>query len=333
LIRRVLLLGVLTGIVAAGIVLAMARERLAPVADSAQDVMFVVAPGDPLSVVARRLEREGLVRDARVLGLLARLRGLEASLHAGEYALSGSLSSSEILDRLAEGRVATHSVSVPEGFTARQIGARLAAAGLVDEAAFAAAVADPELATALGVEAPGVEGYLYPETYTLPRGLPASEVVGVFVAQFDAAWDELAEQARARDLSRHEVVTLASIVEKETGAPEERPLIASVFANRLARGMRLESDPTIIYGIPDFDGNLRRRDLENAGNPYNTYRHPGLPPGPIANPGIEAMRAVVQPADTDYLFFVSRNDGTHHFSESYRQHVNAVNRFQLRRGK
>ena len=128
-----------------------------------------------------------------------------------------------------------------------------------------------------------------------------------------------------------EVVTLASIVEKETGAPEERPLIAGVFRNRLDRGMRLESDPTVIYGIPDFDGNLRRVHLDDDANPYNTYRIAGLPPGPIANPGAASLRAVVRPAETDYLYFVSRNDGTHVFSRSYREHLNAVNRYQKRR--
>jgi UPF0755 protein len=129
------------------------------------------------------------------------------------------------------------------------------------------------------------------------------------------------------------VVTLASIVEKETGAAEERPLIASVFANRLARGMRLESDPTTIYGISGFDGNLRRVHLNDPTNPYNTYQIAGLPPGPIASPGGDALRAVVEPAESDYLFFVSRGDGTHVFSRTYREHVNAVNRFQLRRGR
>jgi UPF0755 protein len=151
------------------------------------------------------------------------------------------------------------------------------------------------------------------------------------VEQFHRAWRQIDEDARRRGLDKHEVVILASIVEKETGAAQERPLIASVFANRLERGMRLESDPTTIYGIPDFDGNLRRRDLENEDNRYNTYRHGGLPPGPIANPGLHALRAVVHPAQSDYLFFVSRNDGTHVFSATYREHVNAVNRYQRRK--
>ena len=151
------------------------------------------------------------------------------------------------------------------------------------------------------------------------------------VEHFKQAWREIQDWAGDHTLDMHDLVTLASIVEKETGVPDERPLIASVFANRLARGMRLESDPTVIYGIPDFDGNLRRSDLENGENPYNTYQIRGLPPGPIANPGIASLRAAAHPADTGYLYFVSRNDGTHVFSRSYRDHVNAVNRYQRRR--
>ena len=152
------------------------------------------------------------------------------------------------------------------------------------------------------------------------------------VKQFDRVWDEqVSGLAAASALSKNEIVILASIVEKETAAPEERPLIASVFLNRLERGMRLETDPTVIYGIPQFDGNLRRKHLEDASNPYNTYRISGLPPGPIANPGSEALRAIVEPESADFLYFVSRNDGTHHFSETYREHVNAVNRYQKRR--
>jgi UPF0755 protein len=152
------------------------------------------------------------------------------------------------------------------------------------------------------------------------------------VKQFDRVWEtRIAGLARDSALSKNEIVILASIVEKETAASEERPLIASVFLNRLGRGMRLETDPTVIYGIPDFDGNLRKRHLNDASNPYNTYRIPGLPPGAIANPGAEAMFAVVNPDSSEFLYFVSRNDGTHQFSATYREHVNAVNRYQRRR--
>ena len=190
---------------------------------------------------------------------------------------------------------------------------------------------DPAAAAGYDVEGQSLEGYLFPETYRLARGLSAREVVTTLVHQFHEAWEEIAPQAEANGMSMREIVILASIIEKETGTAEERPRIASVFLNRLRRGMRLESDPTVIYGIPDFDGNLRRRDLENRGNPYNTYRIRGLPPGPIANPGADALRAVLHPEDTDYLYFVSRNDGTHWFSTTYSEHVNAVNRYQKRR--
>jgi UPF0755 protein len=148
------------------------------------------------------------------------------------------------------------------------------------------------------------------------------------IGQFHAIWTEIAARARDQRLSMREVVTLASIVEKETGVPEERPLIAAVFRNRLRRGMRLETDPAVIYGIPDFDGNLTRQHLGDEANRYNTYRITGLPPGAIANPGASALRAVVEPARTEYLYFVSRNDGTHQFSRSYDEHVVAVNRYQ-----
>jgi UPF0755 protein len=156
-------------------------------------------------------------------------------------------------------------------------------------------------------------------------------VVRVLVEQFRAAWHQVEARAAERGLSMNEVVTLASIVEKETGAPSERPMIASVFANRLRLNMRLESDPTVIYGVAAFDGNLRRSDLDDTANAYNTYQHYGLPPGPISNPGLDALRAAVDPAPSKLLYFVSRNDGTHEFSETYGQHVEAVDRYQRRR--
>lgn len=317
-------------LVAAGLA-AAAVHRLSALAEEAPEALFVVERGDSLASVARKLEEAGLVRDARAVVWLARLRGLSSKLRAGEYRLSAALTPGEMLAHISEGRVVTYEVSFPEGFTARQIGERLDARDLVDAAAFAAAVRDADLAARLEIPASNLEGYLYPETYRLPRGLAADEVASIMVEHFKQAWREILDWAGDHTLDMHDLVTLASIVEKETGVPDERPLIASVFANRLARGMRLESDPTVIYGIPGFDGNLRRSDLDDGENPYNTYQIRGLPPGPIANPGIDSLRAAVHPADTDYLYFVSRNDGTHVFSRSYRDHVNAVNQYQRRR--
>jgi UPF0755 protein len=290
--------------------------------------VFVVPAGATLGSVARDLEAAGLVRSRLAVEALGRLRGVAGKLRSGEYALDPTLSPAEILARIVQGRVRTIEVVIPEGFTAAEIAQRLAEKGLTDAEEFLAVVGDPALASALGVEGASLEGFLFPETYHLARGLAAHEIVRTFVAEFLRVWSTLEPDARALGLSMRETVTLASIVEKETGAGDERPLIASVFHNRLARRMRLESDPTTIYGIPDFDGNLRRRDLEDEKNPYNTYRIAALPPGPIANPGLAALRAVVNPAASDYLYFVSRNDGTHVFSRSYDDHTRAVRRYQ-----
>jgi UPF0755 protein len=313
-----------------GVALGVGRS-LGPAAETASEVVFVVTPGATLGRMARDLEAAGLVRSRLAVEALGRLLGVADELRSGEYALSASLSPAEILERIVEGRVRTLEVVIPEGLTAAEIAARLEDAGLADAEAFLAVVRDAELPAALGVEGESLEGYLFPETYHLARGLDPREVTRTFVAEFLRAWRSLEADARARGFSMRETVTLASIVEKETGAPDERPLIASVFHNRLARRMRLESDPTTIYGIPDFDGNLRRTDLEDAKNPYNTYRIPALPPGPIANPGLAALRAAVQPSSSDYLYFVSRNDGTHVFSRSYADHTRAVHRYQRSR--
>jgi UPF0755 protein len=317
--------------VCAGVV--RVRRALGPAAPGAPEVLFEVARGESLASVAHHLERAGLVRDATALTWLARARGLSGALRAGEYRLSAALEPGEILRRIAAGEIATFEVVLPEGLTLRETAARLEHAGLASAAAFEAAACDPALARELGIEGETLEGYLFPETYRLPHGLDPRAIARVLVGQFHYHWKPLAERARALGLGMREAVTLASIVEKETGAPHERPLIASVFLNRLRRGMRLESDPTVIYGLPAFDGNLRRRDLDDSSNPYNTYQIRALPPGPIASPGELALRAVVDPAETKFLYFVSRNDGTHQFSASYGDHLAAVAEYQRKRAR
>lgn len=309
-----------------------AVRSLSPVAGSEQSVHFRVQRGSNLGAVARDLEGERLVRQAWAFETLARWRGLEGELRAGEYDLSPHLTTGEILQRIAEGRVRTYRIVFPEGLTAVEIAQRLEEKGLADPGEFLTAVRSQELVNELDVEGESLEGYLFPETYQLARGLPAVEIARAMVTQFHAVWPEIAPGSEALGLSMLETVTLASIVEKETGVPGERFLIAAVFHNRLRRGMRLETDPAVIYGIPHFDGNLRRADLEDTGNPYNTYQIPGLPPGPIANPGAAALRATVAPASSSYLYFVSRNDGTHEFSSSYAEHAAAVDHFQKGRG-
>jgi UPF0755 protein len=304
------------------------RWALSPADPQGAKVVFTVAPGESLCAIARNLEHEKLVRSARAVEWIGRLRGVDGSLHRGEYSLSAAQSPGEILSHLASGDIVNYAVVLPEGFTAAQIGGRLASAGVVDEAAFAKAVHDPALIASLGIEADSLEGYLFPETYLLPKGLSADEVARILVQPLLHVWRDLEPLAAKQGLSQHEVVTLASIVEKETGVPEERAVVAAVFRNRLKRRMRLESDPTVIYGIQGFNGNLRRRDLENERNPYNTYRIAALPPGPIASPGEASLRAVVEPASSNHLYFVGRNDGTHAFSNTLREHSRAVERYQ-----
>jgi len=299
---------------------------------STERVAFRAEGGSGLRQIAGALEASGIIRNADAAVLLGRLRGWGSSLKAGEYDLSPGQPAEEVLRVLVSGLVLTYTAVLPEGIRASEIAARLAELGLADREEFLEVIDDAEFARSLGVPADSLEGYLYPETYEIPNDLSATEVARILVAQFNDAWGDIEPGAREVELSKHQIVTLASIVEKETAAPDERRLIAAVFLNRLRKGMRLETDPTVIYGIPNFDGNLRRRDLQDESNPYNTYQIAGLPPGPIASPGAEALRAVVEPAETEYLYFVSRNDGTHEFSRTYREHVNAVNRYQ-RRGR
>jgi UPF0755 protein len=307
------------------------QEKLEPVAERAEPVIFEVEPGETLKTIAGRLEADGLVRNALVFEWFGRYHELGGRMRTGEYWVSAAETPEQIFATFTIGPVATYELAIPEGFTAAMIAERIEAAELGNAEEFLAWARDPASAEAHGVEGTTLEGYLYPETYRLPKGLSTRETASVLVNQFLAVWRDIEPRAREQKHSMQEVVTLASIIEKETGVAEERPLIAAVFLNRMKRGMRLETDPTVIYGIPDFDGNLRRRDLENGDNPYNTYKIKGLPPGPIANPGRGALEAVLAPAEVEYLFFVSKNDGTHVFSNSYAEHAKRVDEYQRRR--
>jgi UPF0755 protein len=331
--RAIVVLGLLAT-AALGMAWLYFDHALSPVADDesgAQTIEYRVDPGDSFWRVAAELERRGVIRNARVARWFAQSANIASRLKAGEYEISNTSSTPEIFEALTQGRVRTHPVVIPEGLRASEIADRLDAAGLADRARFLEIVFDPASPARYGVEGSSLEGYLYPDTYRFARGVPEGQVAKAMVDQFLSVYREIVPDPSSFPFSMSEHVTLASIVEKETGVPEERPLIAAVFMNRLERRMRLETDPTVIYGITDFDGNLRRVHLEDASNPYNTYRIAGLPPGPIASPGRDALQAVVAPADAPYLFFVSRNDGTHVFARSYREHEKNVDEFQRRR--
>ena len=310
------------------------QRELSPIAENdaaAREVAYLVESGDSFWRVAAELERDGVIRNARVARWFAQSENMASKLKIGEYRLSTAWSTPEIFEALTQGRVETHAVVIPEGFRATEIAARLEAEGLAEADRFLTIVFDPESPERYGVPGPTLEGYLFPDTYRFARGLQEERIVRAMVDQFLAVQREIVAVDEDFPLSMREHATLASIVEKETGAAHERPLIAAVFLNRLERRMKLQTDPTVIYGIKDFDGNLKRIHLEDASNPYNTYSIRGLPPGPIASAGRDALRAVVEPADTPYLFFVSKNDGTHIFARTNAEHERNVDEYQRRR--
>ncbi len=301
--------------------------------DRARPVQVTIAPGDSPRRAAERLAEKGVIRAPLLFLSLARLQGKDRLIRAGEYRFHTSMTPEQVLERLCRGVVVLHRVTIPEGWTVAQIAAALEREGLASREAILEASRDPELLRGLGIEGPSLEGYLFPDTYRFAKGLSAREILRAMVRRFHEVYDPRlrARQAEA-GWSLQEVVTLASIVEKETGRKEERPLVARVLINRLRKGMPLQCDPTVIYGIEGFDGNLTREDLRRP-TPYNTYVIKGLPPGPICNPGLDSLRAVLYPAEGNFLYFVSRNDGTHRFSTTLREHNEAVRRYQIGGGR
>jgi UPF0755 protein len=311
----------------------------APVARSstgtAPSIQIVDIPdGSTFRQVAALVERERLIPSRLGFLLLGRLTLADRRILPGEYALHGGMAPREILAKLLAGQVVLHPVTIPEGFTVAQIAALLEERGLTNAKEFLALAQDREfILSALQLDVPNLEGYLFPDTYHFSRHARAKEMITTMMDRF---WQTFTPEwrVRAQDIRMtvHQVLTLASVIEKETGADGERELIASVFHNRLLKRIPLQSDPTVIYGMTSFDGNLRRRDLEKT-TPYNTYRVAGLPPGPIANPGAHSIRATLYPASTTYLYFVSKNNGTHQFSSTLTEHNLAVDRYQRRHSK
>ena len=260
------------------------------------------------------LERERLIKSRSAFVLLGKFQSADRKIHAGEYELNPSMTPAEILSRLLNGQVLLHSITIPEGLTITQIADLVSQQGLADRAEFLRLAKDPAFVASLGIKAETLEGYLYPNTYKFPRGVKAREVLAAMVEQLrQMVGPDLLARMQELKMTMHEVLTLASVIEKETGSGGERAEISAVFHNRLKKHIPLQSDPTVIYGLPAFDGNLHKKDLSSP-SPYNTYRVQGLPPGPIANPGIQAIRAALYPSDSRSLYFVSRNDGTHQFS-------------------
>jgi len=291
-----------------------------------------VEQGDSLGAVVRKLRQQNVIANGWVFSLWARLTGAEKRIHPGLYRFESGVPPREVLDRLVNGRGVFHSVTIPEGMTVKEIAALLDKMQIASKEKFLTAAADPDLLATLGLQDKGLEGYLFPSTYHFTPGTPARNIILAMAEQFRRISQPLiARHSGVSPLTPHEILTLASIIEKETGIEAERPLISAVFHNRLKRQMPLQSDPTVIYGIKDFNGNLTRKDL-NHPTPYNTYRIPALPPGPICNPGLSSIWAALQPAHAPFLYFVSKNDGSHLFSETVEAHNQAVKTYQNARG-
>lgn len=294
------------------------------------ETFITVCPGQGFDSISEKLHQEGLIKNPLKFKLLALIKRQDKKIKAGEYRLSPSMTPMQLLETMAKGSVFFYKVTIPEGYNLYQIASVISGTGLMTEKDFLATVKNPDFVREKGIDATSFEGYLFPDTYHFSKNVTARRAISAMVKQFWSVFTpEWKAQADKLKLSVHEVITLASIIEKETGDISERPLIASVFHNRLKRGMRLQSDPTVIYGIKNFDGNLTRKHL-NEHAPYNTYKIKGLPPGPIANPGRESIKAALFPAETRYLYFVSKNDSTHEFSANLRDHNRAVRKYQRR---
>ena len=332
-LRRLALLVFVVALAAAAAASWAWRSLHQPYAGFQGERRVTVEPGASGLAILATLDREGVIRDARLARAWLLLKG-DPPLQAGEYLFRAPLSTPQALAKLIRGDVIAHPVTVPEGLTLEETADRLVAARLGDRDAFLTVMRDPKPIADLDPRAEDLEGYLFPDSYTFVADTPPPAIVEAMVANFRRRWRDQAAPKLPADGGRtiREVVTLASIVEKEAKAAAERPLIAAVYANRLERGMGLFADPTIIFALKRlgrWDGNIRRDDLA-LDSPYNTYRHAGLPPGPIASPGVGALVAAADPADVPYLYFVSRNDGTHVFATSLDEHNKNVATWQRR---
>ncbi|MBW2618195.1 MAG: endolytic transglycosylase MltG [Deltaproteobacteria bacterium] len=315
--------------VVGGVLWARQLDYMATPLDPAAPTKVVDIPaGATLTWISRLLGEEGFIHSPALFKLGARLAGRDRDIKTGEHYLSAAHSPQRILRELTSGPPVLHKVTFPEGVTLKEAARIVDEAGLAGRDRFLALVTDPDVAASLGLPGPTVEGYLFPDTYHLPRKVGAWVIIRTMVKRFNQVYRKIeAASTPPTGQTRRQTVILASLIEAEVQTPKEAPLVAAVFLNRLKQDMRLQCDPTTVYPLDDFEGPITKKHLA-ADHPYNTYVHSGLPAGPIGNPGANALRAALNPAEVNYLYFVSRNDGTHEFSDNYSQHQKAVRRFQ-----
>jgi UPF0755 protein len=297
-------------------------------AEKSQKVVVEIPKGLGLKDIALELEDEGVIRSDKLFILTALIKGDANELKAGEYEFQIGDPLGRVIEKLVKGDVIVRKITIPEGFTIKEISELLEKNNIMSKDAFLEKANSAEFTKELlGVSLQSFEGYLFPDSYLYKKGITPEEIIRMMVSRFKGVYETLRATSGELNLTDHEVVILASIIEKETGNAYERPLISAVFCNRLRQGMRLESDPTVIYGMGGFNGNLTKEDLRTATN-YNTYMVFGLPPGPISNPGKDSIQATLNPANVNYLYFVSRGDGTHEFSSNYLDHQRGVTKYQ-----
>ena len=331
LIAALVLLTILAAAGAAGV--AWSRMQTPYKGYQAGEQFVQIPVGAGASDIRQRLVDAGVVRDGLTLRLALRWTGASRDLQAGEYRFDQPMTAIEVVNKIARGEIYGQRITFPEGLTIREMAEHYESRKLGRARDFVEAARNAALIKDLDPMAPDLEGYLFPDTYTVGRTAVASQLIESMVAGFRAAYPGEAPQSGGDPpLTTRQLVTLASLVEKETAKPEERPVVSAVYRNRLRIGMPMQADPTVIYALlkrGKYDGNIRKDDL-SIDSPYNTYRNPGLPPGPIASPGKAALEAALRPADVDYLYLVSRNDGSHVFATTLPEHNRNVQEYQVR---
>lgn len=306
---------------------------LSPIDGKNTQVTVDIPTGSSFLKLTEILNNAGMIKSRPLFYGLAIIRQALNSIRAGEYEFNTSMTPSAVIDKLLRGEIKTYRVTIPEDLSVKEIAVRLMEYKLIDEEYFFELAEDEEFLESVGIKSDSIEGYLFPDTYNFDRSMSTRQIMRIMVNRF---WKKVTpamlDRAGKLGLSVQQYITLASMIGKESGNPAEKPLISAVFYNRLKRKMRLQSDPTAVYDLENFEGAVKRRHLKRK-SPYNTYIISGLPPGPIANPGLDSLKAALYPADINYLYFVSQGDGSHFFSSSLEIHNQASARYRANKNK
>jgi UPF0755 protein len=309
----------------------VAFQLLRPLPVGNKNIEVRIPKGATFREAVDIFSEEKLVRDKTLFMVIGRITGIDRKIRAGYYSIYRSMSLLDLLKALRKGRIIEYEITVVEGDSLREIAEKLSEKGIADKDEFKDLTIDKDFLSSYTIDAPSLEGYLFPDTYKIPKGMDPEDAVGIMINKMREKYsDKLKERASKIGLSEREVLTLASIIEKEAVTDEERPLISAVYHNRLRKKIRLQADPTAIYGIKSSKEKITSDDLKKK-TPYNTYIIKGLPPGPIASPGAKSIMAALFPADVPYIYFVSNNDGTHQFSVTINEHQAAVREYRMKK--